>query len=408
MKIALLHYSALPVVGGVELVIGQHARLMIEDGHQVIVVAGRGEVVDPRVHFAYLPAADSRHPQVLNLKNQLDRGVVPAEFASLVDSLVDDLRITLAGVDLLIAHNVCSLHKNLALTAAIQRFATQDSAPRLILWHHDLAWTTLRYQSELHSGYPWDLLRTAWPGATQVVVSELRRQELAGLTGLPLDRIQVIPNGLDMNQFLKLETKTRELIQSLKLLESHPLLLLPVRITPRKNIELALRILTALRDVSPQAALLVTGPLGPHNPANAAYLEKLVTLRAELGLDGAAHILAELSQEFLPEAVIGDFYCLADALILPSREEGFGIPLLEAGLARLPIFCADIPPLRALADGHAVFFSPDADPGQVAGMIDQRLAANSTYAFQARVRTNFNWERIYQHQIQPLLFDRDR
>lgn len=405
MRIALLHYSALPVVGGVEQVIGQHARLMLEDGQQVTVIAGRGEAIDARIHFISLPAIDSRHPLVLRLKSQLDRGEIPAEFPNLVESLAEDLHRSLAGVDLLIAHNVCSLHKNLALTAAVQRVASQDSSPRLILWHHDLAWTGSRYQTELHPGYPWDLLRTAWPGATQVVVSELRRQELAGLTGLSLDRIQVIPNGLDLAQFLKLETQTQNLIKSLNLLESHPLLLLPVRLTPRKNIELALRALAVLKEAFPQAALVITGPLGPHNPANAAYLEDLIALRTELGLVGAAHFLAELSQDYLPDSVIFDFYRLADALILPSREEGFGIPLLEAGLARLPIFCADIPPLRALADAHADFFSPDADPEQVAGIIIQRLSTDSLFAFQVRVRMQYAWERIYRQQIRSLLYE---
>jgi len=403
MKIALLHYSALPVVGGVEQVIGQHARLMVEDGHQVTVIAGRGGAFDARINFTRLPAIDSRHPQVLDFKSQLDRGVIPGAFASLVDSLVDEIQQSLAGMDMLIAHNVCSLHKNLALTAAIQRVAAQDSALRLILWHHDLAWTTSRYQAELHPGYPWDLLRTAWPGAAQVVVSELRRQELAGLTGLPPDRIQVIPNGLALSQFLILDAQTQELIIRLNLLEINPLLLLPVRITPRKNIELALRILATLREFFPKAGLVVTGPLGPHNPANAAYLENLLALRTELGLSGVAHFLAELSQVYLPDPVIADFYRLADVLILPSREEGFGIPLLEAGLARLPIFCADIPPLRALAEGYAVFFSPEANPRSVAEMITQHLSADRLYAFQVRVRTHFTWDRIYRQQIQPLL-----
>ena len=405
MKIALLHYSALPVVGGVEQVMAQHARLLAEDGHRVTVVAGRGEGLDPLYQFVHLPAADSRHPEVLKLKTQLDRGIVPVEFFELVERLDNELHQILADTDLLIAHNVCSLHKNLALTAAVQQVATHESSVRLILWHHDLAWTGSRYQAELHPGYPWDLLRTAWAGATQVVVSELRRQELAGLTGLPLDRIQVIPNGLDLAQFLKLETETLNLIKSLKLLEAHPLLLLPVRLTWRKNIELALRVLAKLREAFPQAALVVTGPPGPHNPANAAYLESLLTLRTELGLAGAAHFLAELSPEYLPDSVIFDFYRLADALILPSREEGFGIPLLEAGLARLPIFCADIPPLRALADGYASFFSPEANPEQVAEMISRRLLADNVCAFQTFVREQFTWEWIYRQQIRPLFHE---
>ncbi len=43
MKIDLLHYSAPPIVGGVESVISHHARLMSKAGHPVRIIAGRGD-----------------------------------------------------------------------------------------------------------------------------------------------------------------------------------------------------------------------------------------------------------------------------------------------------------------------------------------------------------------------------
>jgi hypothetical protein len=46
--------------------------------------------------------------------------------------------------------------------------------PRLIGWHHDFAWERPDYRSELHWD-PWDLLRRAWPGVAQVVVSAAQR-----------------------------------------------------------------------------------------------------------------------------------------------------------------------------------------------------------------------------------------
>ena len=64
-------------------------------------------------------------------------------------------------------------------------FTKISGFPKLILWHHDLAWTTPRYRQEMHDGYPWNLLCTNWDGVTQVVVSELRRQELSSLLGSP-------------------------------------------------------------------------------------------------------------------------------------------------------------------------------------------------------------------------------
>jgi glycosyltransferase involved in cell wall biosynthesis len=273
----------------------------------------------------------------------------------------------------------------------------------LIIWHHDLAWTTPRYRSELHDGYPWDLLRQDWLGAHQIAVSDLRQRELSELLDVPLERIRVVPNGVDFARFLKLESSTIAFVKQLDLLAAEPILLLPVRITTRKNIELALRSLVFLRKTLPSAALVVTGPLGPHNPANLDYFARLTSLRSTLDLDGAAHFLAELTDEFLPDDVISDFYHLADALFLPSREEGFGIPILEAGLAGLPVFCADIPPLRKLGGDHAVYFSPDAEPAQVASLIASRLAPDPIFGLRRQVRRKFTWERIYAEKIAPLL-----
>ncbi|MBI5565724.1 MAG: hypothetical protein HY870_12590, partial [Chloroflexi bacterium] len=194
MNIALLHYSAPPIVGGVENVLAQQARLMQQAGHQVRIIAARG-ASQPGIEFVPLPLIDSRHPRVLAVKADLDQGRVSADFEPLVDEIERDLRTALIDVDILIAHNVCSLNKNLALTAVIQRIALPhppapspeiknrfqergsgllpspgdgfivtgrgaggEAHPLLILWHHDLAWTTPRYRAELHDGYPWDLL----------------------------------------------------------------------------------------------------------------------------------------------------------------------------------------------------------------------------------------------------------
>ena len=381
--------------------LGHHARLMADAGHDVCVVAGRGKQTDSRIPFVQIPMLDSRHPNVLSLKGKLDRGEVPPEFEDMVDLLTAKLKDALDDTDVLIAHNVCSLNKNLALTAAIRNL-TDDL--RVVLWHHDLAWTTPRYQAELHPGYPWDLLRRAWPGVMQVTISEMRQQELADLFPLDKEKIAVIPNGVNIDYFYKLEPQTREYINQLELLHAAPLLLLPVRITPRKNIELALRVCAHLLPSFPDVKLVVTGPLGPHNPANIDYFEALTTLRNELKLGNVVHFLAELNTEYIPDEVIFDFYHLADALFLPSREEGFGIPILEAGLAGLPIFCADIPPLRSLGSSNATYFSPDADPVELANRMVNHLSFDPVFRMRTRVRREFSWEHIYTREIEPLLF----
>lgn len=405
MNIAILHYSVPPVVGGVESVIAHHARLMAANGHSVRLVAGRGDALGEKIPLMSIPLADSQHPRVLAVKEQLDKGIVTAEFESLRDDLSSQLQATLSGVDILIAHNVCSLNKNLALTAALQKLHTAASQkfPCLILWHHDLAWTTPRYLPELHDGYPWDLLRTHWGRTRHIVVSELRRSELADLMKLEAASVRVIPNGVDAARFYKLESQTQKFLDQTRLMDAAPILLLPVRVTPRKNIELALHTLAELHRHFPQAALVVTGPLGPHNARNREYFDTLLHLRTQLGLEGSVHFLAELEDSFLPDEVIADFYRIADALIFPSHEEGFGIPLIEAAFSHLPVFCADIPPLRELGLNDAYFFSPDEDPAALADLIVDHFRSSAPARLALRTRSTFRWEAIYQRHIAPLL-----
>lgn len=399
MNIALLHYSAPPIVGGVESVLGHHARLMSDAGHRVTIITGRGEATDDRISVRVLPHLDSRHPETLALKGELDAGRVPAGFEAARDSLQRELERELRDCDVLIAHNVASLNKNMALTAALHRLRR----PARVLWHHDLAWMTPRYRAELHDGHPWDLLRNPWPNTLQVVVSTFRKFELAGLMGIDPASIRVVPNGVDVGAFFKLEPRTQVLLRQLPLLDAAPLLLLPVRLTPRKNIGLALRALVSLTRDFPDAQLLITGPEGPHNPANAAYKKGLLDLRDALGLRGKAHFLAEVTPGFLPDAVIADFYRLADALILPSREEGFGIPIIEAGFAHMPVFCSDIAVLRELGGDALTYFDPDADPDHVAGLIADGLRASPGYQWAYRARRGYAWESIYVRHIAPIL-----
>jgi glycosyltransferase involved in cell wall biosynthesis len=390
------------VVGGVERVLEQQARLFAAAGHRVRVVAGRGQA-QPGVRFMREPLLDSRLARILAAKAELDAGRLPADWERLVAEVFRRLKAALRGVDVLIAHNVASLHKNLALTAALHQLWQLRTFPRLVLWHHDLAWGSQRYQAELHPGHPWDLLRTAWPGAVQVTISEARQAELSPLIGLPGEQIRVVPNGIDANAFLKLSPGTVALAEKLGLGTASPLLLLPARLTGRKNIELALRALAALRTRLPEAALLVTGPLGPHNPANQAYFDSLLALRAQLGLQDRAHFLAEHVTGFVPDEVVNDLYRLADALLLPSRDEGFGIPVLEAGLAGKPVFCADIPALRELGGEDADYFSPNAPPAEVAELIAQTLQASPSWRLAGRVRSEYTWEQIYARHLAPLV-----
>jgi mannosylglucosylglycerate synthase len=403
LAIALVHYATPPVVGGVERVLAQQAVLLADAGHDVRVIAGRGAAPDPRVRFVEIPLIDPRHPAIERLHRALDAGRVPAEFPEIVATMSALLDAALLGSDVVIAHNVCSLNLNLALTAALREVMDRPGSPRLILWHHDLAWAAPHYRPTLHAGSPWDLLRTPWPGAVQVVVSEGRRVELAALAGIPPETIAVVPNGVDLAKMWRLERRTTELIARTDLSGAFPLLLLPSRITPRKNIELALRVLAEMRRTGRPAGLIVTGPDDPHHRSGRAYLEQLLALRRALALDDCAWFLSEEVHGPPPDAMVDDLYHLADVLFLPSRDEGFGLPILEAAANRLPIVCTGLPTLRELAGDAALYIGPDDDPAEISARILERIDADRLGLLAREVRSRYAWEAVYRERIAPLL-----
>jgi mannosylglucosylglycerate synthase len=404
--VALLHYAAPPVVGGVESTIEHHARLLAGAGYAVQIITGAGKPFDAGVGMHVVPEFGSSHPEVLSVTRELAAGGASRAFSTLTGQLVTALRDLLRHIHVCIVHNALTLHKNLPLTAALHRLNEEKVAP-LIAWCHDFAWEDQLYAADLHPGYPWDLLRTPWPGVRYVVVSEHRRLRLAELLGLDPEDIRVINPGVDAAEFLKLEPLTRRLVAELDLLRAAPLMLLPARITRRKNIEFGLHVTAALSKRMPKAALVVTGPPGPHNPANADYLDRLRTLRHDLGLAGSVHFLYEHGENGQPlhvtDAMMSDFYQLADLLLFPSRYEGFGIPVLEAGLARLPVFASDIPPVRESAGDWVRRFAPDSDPADVAASIADVLASCRPFQLRRRVLEHYTWQAKVCDELIPLI-----
>jgi glycosyltransferase involved in cell wall biosynthesis len=111
--------------------------------------------------------------------------------------------------------------------------------------------------------------------------------------------------------------------------------------------------------------------------------------------------------------MMADLYRLADVLLFPSRREGFGIPALEAGLARLPIFAADIPTLHAITGAPsgsslsgqslAHLFDPEGDPVAVADAIAAYLKSDPIYQMRRRVLGRFTWEMVLERRLIPII-----
>jgi glycosyltransferase involved in cell wall biosynthesis len=279
---------------------------------------------------------------------------------------------------------------NPALTAALCELAADSRHSRFVAWIHDIAAFNPAYGSAL------PLIRTAHPGFDYVAVSETRRRQFQELTGC---NAVVIPNGIDAVEFLNPTEPVATLLRDERLLECDYLLFQPARTLPRKNIELTIRVVAALRAGGRDARAVVTGAPNIHDPASSDYGNTLREITAECGVSREV-----IFPSFpLTRRDLVSLYLAADALFFPSRQEGFGLPLLEGGLHRMPTFCSDADSMSEIAPADATFCSPAAAASDVAALVEARLADDPGRLNRKRVVREFSWECVHARHLRPIL-----
>jgi glycosyltransferase involved in cell wall biosynthesis len=162
----------------------------------------------------------------------------------------------------------------------------------------------------------------------------------------------------------------------------------------------------------PKNCLLCVSTLHPHK-----NLERLIRVHASMpnapelvitGLRGFASEQLEKSAGarvlltgWIPRAELYELFRGARAFIYPSTFEGFGMPVLEAMAAGVPVTCSDIPPLREIAEGMAVFFDPQDDAAMRHAI--EHVLEDGTLAGPARKHaTAFNWEKTARATLEYL------
>ncbi|HET9847031.1 MAG TPA: glycosyltransferase family 4 protein [Candidatus Dormibacteraeota bacterium] len=407
-RVGLLHYTCPPVIGGVETILQEQATRLAARGYPVTVLTGRGgPLADASgIGLVIIPELDSRHPKVSEVREALMQGAVPPLFGQLTARMDALLQPHLAELDVVIVHNALSLHFNLPLTVALWT-AAHRARPRLISWMHDLSWVNPLYRPWMHDGEPWDYLRRQHPRITPVFVSLQRMDEWRALTGAAVDAESVIPNGIDPMTLLKLGPGARTLVSTFGLLESDVLLLAPVRITKRKNLEWAIDAAAAIRDAGRSVQLLITGPPGPHNPRSHEYVAELKQHTERLRLQDSVRFLFEATgasggEYAVDAATLSDLYMLSDVVVLPSASEGFGLPLAEAAVFRAPVVATDLPAFREVASEGATLVPIDAGSAAFTAAV---LAAIDSPSARLRrhVLAALSWNRLITERIEPLL-----
>jgi glycosyltransferase involved in cell wall biosynthesis len=208
--------------------------------------------------------------------------------------------------------------------------------------------------------------------AAVICVSEFTAQEAADLLGLT--GVHVIPNGVDERFFDAVPLPPDELAA----------LGLPERFVlhaggaaRRKNLDALAAAWPAVRRERPTLSLVLSGP--PHPRRRDLFA----------GMEGTV-LAGRLPDEVMPRVLAS-----AQAVVVPSTYEGFGLPALEAMAARVPLVAAATSSLPEVVGDGGLLVAPDAT-----AIADGLLAVTSGDSAidrmigTARTRAGeFTWER---------------
>ena len=401
MNIALLHYTCPPFVGGVEEIIRQQASLFHRYSHSVKIIAGNGGYFTDKYEIKINPLLSSRNNSILRIQEDAERNIDKIELFS--NRIYRYLKNNLEDIDILIAHNVLTMPYNLPLTIALHKLA---EIKKIVSWNHDSPYFYESYNPSFDRP-PWDILKKYNNRIYYVTISDSRSNEFKKLYGVQED-IPVIPNGIDPIRFFHLDKTTVRLIHENNLFSSDLILVQPSRLHPRKNIELSIKVLYSLHRRGVKAKLLLTGAYDPHEKKNREYYNKLYNLIKKLNLEGYVIIIAEYKFEdgekmTADRIAMRDLYLISDLLFLPSIQEGFGIPLIEAGMIKLPVFCSNIPPFKNIGRNDVYYFNLDDSPDKIAEQIIKVTSILKPYRMYRYVISNHVWDNIYIKMIEPLM-----
>jgi glycosyltransferase involved in cell wall biosynthesis len=215
---------------------------------------------------------------------------------------------------------------------------------------HDLSWERdpslmgLRDRLVFRTAVP----RSARRASRVIVVSEMTKRDLIRLANVPAERIAVVPNGVGEPFGPEGPHANRQ-----------PYALVVGSLEPRKDPLTAVEGFALLG--SDDLRLVFAGPDRGDGDATRAAA-------ARRGLEQRVELKGHVSDEELAALYRG-----AACLVFPSRDEGFGLPLLEAMASGIPVVATRAGALPEIAGDAAILVEPG-NPVELAGGIERALA----------------------------------
>lgn len=198
-----------------------------------------------------------------------------------------------------------------------------------------------------------------------VAPSEDARQRVAAAFSWSLAHITCIheaPAAIFGSELARSDIAIDATLAQIALPRGVPLVLYVGALDPHKNLSNLLRAMAMIHPARTDAWHLVI--VGAYHTGRAAeHAQHLLALRDALGLQTRVTLTGFVSDEHLVH-----LYQAAHMLVLPSLDEGFGLPVVEAMACGLPVAVSARGPLPALAGNAGLTFDPD-DPASIAQTI---------------------------------------
>jgi len=218
-----------------------------------------------------------------------------------------------------------------------------------------------------------------------VAVSEATRADLVRYYNIPAGKIRVVPHGVEERFF--------EIGRRREGVKPEPYLLAVSTLHPHKNLDRLIRAFARFHVIEPGFRLVIAGMRG-------FFAGELETLIAGLGLADSVQLTGWVSRDRLEELYLG-----ARAYINPTLFEGFGMPVLEALAAGVPVACSSIEPVRSVAGDAALLFDPASDDAVLDAMIrivsDDALRTRLAEAGPRRA-AQFSWRQTAEETLAVL------
>jgi len=281
----------------------------------------------------------------------------------------------------------------------------------LILTTHSIEQKRPWKQEQLGRAYYGSLWleQTAYRNADGIIaVSWAMKNDVAECYGVPADKITVIPNGIDLEEFCRIHAP--DVLSAYGIEASRPYILMVCRLTPQKGV---LHFLEALPHLMPGVQAVICGS-APDTPA---YLQKVSKKVARIRQRTENRII--WITEAVPRKDLVALYSHADIFVCPSIYEPFGIINLEAMACETPVVASAVGGIPDVVSdgstGRLVAFeasgpdnpepkNPELFAGDLAAAINALLAApgqREAMGKQARrwVEAHYSWPAIAQKTL---------